>query len=313
MVTRSQLHAALAAATGSTEPSRVPEEFRSAVTRLGEAPPDLGPLRARVVLGWDEEATLWDCVDVVSGERALALVAPAGRLETVEARSPHRAVPGDGGTRHARYAPFGCLLSDLLPMEPDAIFAAEIAAAVLRAAPLRPATLAPELLVLGEHGWTLAWTGDSGNADGRALLDTLDPDGILADAASNPAAYSRALATILAGERHALAARMRSLGRRDHRSRLSPLARRLAETLAPPASNGLVGDLRVSSDGNAIWLGTNGLVWSRESGLDPRLARAILIRATVDADPALAPLLRWLAASSRLRVDLALLAHASTA
>ncbi len=313
MLTRSGLHHALAVATGDVEPGRTPEALRSSVARAGDAPPDLSPVRGRTMLAWDDEAVLWDALDVVTGERTLALVGPRSRLAAVVKDSPLPAVLVEGPTPYARYAPFGCLLADLLPVEPDPIFAAEIAAAVLRTAHLSPATLAPEVLALRDGRWALAWTGDTGPGDARALLDTLDPEGTLASAHRDHAAYSASLATILTGERHAVVARLRRLGRRDHRARLAPLARRLALTLAPPIAAGDADGLRVVSDGVTVTLGAGALAWSAETGLDPRVSRAILRRATTAADPTLAPLLRWLSAASRLRVDRALLALASTA
>lgn len=139
-------------------------------------------------------------------------------------------------------------------------------------------------------------------------------------------------AGLLARERHAVLLRARALGKASRRVRLGVLANRLAEACPPPVAKGCVRvdaggvALRVESDGARI-RGIRGLVdgpaaegfdvWG-PTGLDPVGARAILrawaTRALEDGNPegeppsaptdvTLDPLMRWLAAASRLRVD----------
>ncbi len=174
------------------------------------------------------------------------------------------------------------------------------------------------------------------------LVASLDPDGPIGDLASGfadappPSAADatrlllHACATTLASEHHALVRRARALGAASGRARLRRLAARLEASVAPPRARGCVAvdtdgvALLVESDGRTVRgardLGTTAPptsgfgVWG-PAGLDPVAAR-VLLRAwarreasdPADPDPALAALMRWLAAASRLRVDRMVLA-----
>ncbi|MDP2314571.1 MAG: hypothetical protein Q8P41_16835 [Pseudomonadota bacterium] len=203
-----------------------------------------------------------------------------------------------------------------------------------------------ESVVSRVEGWTLAWLGPVEGAamvdDVRAastLVAGFDPDGpigeLVAGFADDPPPSAadatrlllHACATTLAAEHHALVRRARALGAASGRARLRRLAGRLHGSTPPPRARGRIAvdadsiALTVESDGVEI-RGAHGLgaatppaagfvVWGR-SGLDPVSARLLLRawarREGADEDPDVAALMRWLAAASRLRVDLLLLA-----
>jgi len=143
-----------------------------------------------------------------------------------------------------------------------------------------------------------------------------------------------ALGERLAAERHALGRRLRGLRAESRRSRLRVLARRLAASPPPPGrgcvSAGGDSPLLVASDGQSVFGGGApggtlvGLpavaaagevdvaavrmllrAWARRDGADP--ARQALNEGLGGDEVQLGRLMRWLSATSRLRVDLRLL------
>jgi hypothetical protein len=185
-----------------------------------------------------------------------------------------------------------------------------------------------------------ATPADDIGALGR-LVGELDPDGPVGALAASfadtppPSATDatslclRACVGLLAREHHGLVLRARTLGDASRRGRLRPLARRLEAACPPPIVRGQVpvdpdeARLHVESDGVRIRAarlpgddvsarlaeGSGFPVWG-PAGLDPVAARSVLrawATGRAGASPALAPLMRWLAATARLRVDLRLL------
>jgi hypothetical protein len=146
---------------------------------------------------------------------------------------------------------------------------------------------------------------DGGEAS--ELLAALDPSdelglrGLFAAGApeGRSASIPGALAVFLARARHTL---VRRLGRdvsESRTQRLRRLAARLAAAANPPV--GELGSLR--SDGRELRGDADAVVWDGTT-LAPRAARAALRALAAASD---APLRRWLAAMSRLRVDRELL------
>ena len=207
--------------------------------------------------------------------------------------------------------------------------------------------IGPESVVATRAGWTLAWLGPvpdaSADDDLRAvglLVASVDPFGPIGElvggfaeepppsAADAARLVVHACAGLLARERHALAYRARALGKASRRAHLGVLAQRLAAARPPPVAAGVVRvdatgvALRVASDGTRV-RAARGLVDGPHgegfdvfgpAGLDPVAARALLRAWAADSDQRsaeaeaeLGGFFRWLAASSRLRVDRMLL------
>lgn len=248
---------------------------------------------------------------------------------------------------HAVTVAISCSLADLLPVDhaARAVWSARVALGALQGLVAIHATghahgwVSPESIVATRTRWTMAWLGPvpqaTAHEDLRALGRTfaaLDPHGEIGELVGHfadhppPSAEDAArlllttCAGLLARERHLIVARSRAMTHSTRRADLSELAVRLGRALAPPAlgETELAGPggmpLFVSSDGAEVRVrrGTTEpfTVWDHK-GLDAHAAR-VLLRAWASAGTvrpaALAPLMRWVGAASRLRVDLRLLA-----
>lgn len=276
------------------------------MTRVGR-----GVRRAR--LGVEADTSWWDALDMQDGTRRVVRLGPAapdGLVWTPDAEEPGVAWS----------APVAYSLADLLPLpgEPplagDVELHAAVAAAGLRAAlegRLGAGLALEERLVRLGGRWVVVGRepGTGGEARLAALLLRLDADdplglaGVLADGA--PVDRARwlvgAMAAHLAHERHVLARRADADRKGDALAALRALAARLAAAFGPPAY--VAGDVR--SAGGRLTVGDVG-VWDGER-LDAPAARALCRRLL--GVPDAAPLRRWVVASSRLRVDRAILAR----
>jgi hypothetical protein len=203
-----------------------------------------------------------------------------------------------------------------------------------------------ESVVATQRGWTLAWLGPVGGGapteDLHALsklVAALDPTGPIGELvggfvdAQPPSAADatrlllHACTAALAREHHALVRRARQLGAVSGRLRLQRLAGRLHAAMPPPRARGCVA---VDADGVALTVESDGVevtgarallatdppsarfVVAGPAGLDPVAARLLLrawaARTPPCEDEAVAALMRWVAAASRLRVDRLVLA-----
>ncbi len=255
----------------------------------------------------------WDAVDMQTGLRRVLRLGPPvddGLVWEADADAPEAAWS----------PPVAYALADLLPVpgEPplpgDPLLSAGVAAAGLGAANDGRLgdgrALETRLVHLGGR-WRLVGSEPGGGGEGRlaALLLQLHPDDpfdlatLLAQAA--PVDHRRwvvaAMAAHLAHERHVLARRADADRRSDAAAALRVLAARLGAAVAPPSWQS--DDVRADGDhieaaGVHVWDGQH---------LDAPAARALCRRLVGVAEAA--PLRRWLVATSRLRVDRALLAR----
>lgn len=325
MPTAEALDDALLAATGSSEPGGstdatlrahllARESARSRIARPA------GGIRFRRALAWGAGWVLADGYDMQRARRVLALVG------AVEPGGGQGCIPFERREDGLHVAAIDVLLADVVDDADDGLRAA-VATCLVHArgahAGAPAGLLGSETLAFQAGAWRLAWLppDDPELAPlAEVFLARLDPDDRFALGALRAGplgaapvdAVARALATTLAGERHALHRRARGAARAAGALRLLRSLHRLVRATPPPMARGRCGDLDVASDGRRVSVGGDAEAWPAgaldPTRLDAKLARAVLRAAGRDgASAETKPLLRWLSGMSRLRVDATLL------
>jgi hypothetical protein len=234
---------------------------------------------------------LWEGAQIATGRRVVVFAQP-------NPSEPERPIIGV----HPLQFTLGDLLAGEGPAVADLALAAAVALALEKAGPpiVADSPLQERTLLL-DDGW-FVW-GSANALECRGLLESLDPEdelgiaGLFAEdaPAGRKAGIVRALADLLARERHALVRRSAAADSSGQLARLRTLTARLWRCLPPPAgsTHGVV------CDGRSIRLPDQTPAWD---GVDlrPSLARAAL-RSMASAPES--PIRRWLSAMSRLRVD----------
>lgn len=298
--------------------------------------PLYGTVRVRTPIRQDGPSTTWEGWDTMTGERVLLRTWASRATPRFVQSAPFVCSLADLDPRRFVDPTAGESGPVAIIDPPSTSWSATILLSVLQAlVPIHAAGhqhgwISPRSVVATRAGWTLLWLGpvDDPGDDMRALATLLPAEDPLTDLvagfvdhpppsiADAAAIVLRACTDALAAEHHALVARARALGHDYGRSRLSSLAHRLA-AFGPPPARGLLldGTLEVVSEGGRVRASHGprggpfdpGFDVVGPTGIDPVATRAVLRAAGATPDPALAPLVRWLAAASRLRTDRMLL------